>query len=76
MKRSFAKACRNAGITDFVFHDHRHTFNKNCYKAGIPIPTIMKITWHRSLKTSLRYTTIAPEDLKAAVNLTYGVQKA
>jgi len=67
MKRSFTTACQRAGIEGFTFHDLRHTFNTNAYRAGVPIPTIMKITGHKSIAMFRRYTTISPEDLKEAI---------
>jgi integrase len=67
MKRSFTTACQRAGIEDFTFHDFRHTFNTNAYRAGVPIPTIMKITGHKSISMFRCYTTISPEDLKEAI---------
>jgi integrase len=67
MKRSFTTACQRAGIEDFTFHDLRHTFNTNAYRAGVPIPTIMKITGHKSIAMFRGYTTISPEDLKEAI---------
>jgi integrase len=67
MKRSFTNACKKADIEDFTFHDLRHTFNTNAYRAGVPIPTIMKITGHKSMAMFRRYTTITLEDLKEAV---------
>jgi len=67
IRNGFEKACKRAGIEDFVFHDLRHTFNSNAFRAGVPIPVIMKITGHKSLSMFQRYTTISPEDLKGAV---------
>jgi integrase len=67
MKRSFSTACKRAKIKDFTFHDLRHTFNTNAYRAGVPIPTIMKITGHKSITMFRRYTTISLDDLKEAV---------
>jgi integrase len=66
MKRSFTTACQRAELEDFTFHDLRHTFNANAYRAGVPIPTIMNITGHKSVTMFRRYTTISPEDLKEA----------
>jgi integrase len=60
-------ACKRAEIEGFTFHDFRHTFNTNAYRVGVPIPTIMKITGHKSLTMFKRYTTINREDLRAAV---------
>jgi integrase len=67
MKRSFSNACKKANIENFTFHDLRHTFNTNAYRAGVPIPTIMKITGHKSMTMFRRYTTISLEDLKEAI---------
>jgi integrase len=61
-------ACKRAGIENFTFHDLRHTFNTNAFKAGVHIPVIMKITGHKSLTMFKRYTTITTEDLKEAVS--------
>lgn len=67
MKRSFTTPSQRAGIEGFTYHDLRHTFNTNTYRAGVPIPTIMKITGHKSIAMFRRYTTISPEDLKEAI---------
>jgi integrase len=66
-REAFEAAVKRAGIENFTFHDLRHTFNTNAYRAGVPIPTIMKITGHKTLTMFKRYTTITTEDLKAAV---------
>ena len=67
MKRNFTTACQRAGIEGFTFHYLRHTFNTHAYRAGVPIPTIMKITGHKSIAMFRLYTTISPEDLKEAI---------
>jgi integrase len=58
MKRSFATACKRARIEGFTFHDLRHTFNTNAYRAGVSIPN-MKITGHKIIRMFRRYTTIS-----------------
>jgi integrase len=35
IRRAFETACRQAGITDLVFHDLRHTFVTNMRRAGV-----------------------------------------
>jgi integrase len=66
-REAFEAAVKRAGIEGFTFHDLRHTFNTNAYNAEVPIPTIMKITGHKTLTMFKRYTTITTDDLKAAV---------
>lgn len=34
VKKSFSAACREAGITNFTFHDLRHTFGTRLADAG------------------------------------------
>ena len=37
IKRSFSAACREAGITNFTFHDLRHTFGTRLADAGVDV---------------------------------------
>jgi integrase len=37
VRRAFETACREAGITDTVFHDLRHTFVTNMRRAGVDL---------------------------------------
>ena len=67
IREAFAAACKKAEIENFVFHDLRHCFCTNALRVGLPIPTIMKISGHKSLQMFRRYTTITPEDLKLAI---------
>jgi len=67
IRKAFESACKKAEIEDFVFHDLRHTFNTNAYKSGMPIPTIMAITGHKSMSMFQRYLTLQPEDLREAM---------
>jgi integrase len=67
IREAFAAACRRAGIENFVFHDLRHCFCTNAFKAGLPIPIIQKITGHKTMAMFKRYTAIQAEDLKNAI---------
>ncbi len=66
IKRSFARACREAGIADFRFHDLRHTFNTNMRKAGVDRSVIMKITGHKTMSMFERYNTVDGNDAQEA----------
>ncbi len=69
VKRSFNTACRKAGITDFRFHDQRHTFASHLVMAGVDITTVSKLLGHKSLTMTLRYSHLAPNHLQNAVNM-------
>jgi integrase len=48
IKRSFATACRLAGITGLRLHDLRATFTTRALEAGMPKPIVQKLTGHTS----------------------------
>lgn len=43
-------------------HTARRSFATNCYKAGVPIHSIMLITGHRSIDTFMSYISIKKEE--------------
>lgn len=54
-KRSFASACRDAGIEDFNFHDCRHTAITRMIQAGLSPMEVMKVSGHTQPSTFARY---------------------
>lgn len=67
IKKSFAGACRSAGIEDFTPHDLRHTCAAWLVQAGVPLRTVAEILRHASISTTMRYAHLAPEDAAAGV---------
>ena len=59
--------CRELGIEDFRFHDLRHSAVTNLRAAGVDVETIMKIVGHSSVEMFLRYRSVKPEHLDAAM---------
>ena len=67
IKRALQTACEKAGITDFRFHDLRHTYNTFMRRAGVPKEVTMAQTGHETDVMYRRYSTIDGEDQKKAV---------
>ena len=66
LKGAFTAACKGAGITDFRFHDFRHSAITNMRRAGIDLLTIMQISGHKTTVCFTRYNSFREADLKAA----------
>jgi integrase len=62
-KRSFATACRNAGIQDFVFHDLRHCALNNLRRSGNDFFEIMALSGHKTMSCFKRYNLVTEEEL-------------
>lgn len=66
IKKALPNACKKAGITNFRFHDLRHTFNTNMRKTGVDHSVIMKRTGHKTPTMFQRYNTVDLDDAKIA----------
>lgn len=68
VKTGFRKACADAGIHNFVFHDLRHTFGTRLADAGVDVVKIKELMGHASITTTMRYMHASDEGKRAAVN--------
>jgi len=69
--RSFGHAmtrvAKRANITERVWpHRLRHTFATELLRAGIPLPSLMKLLGHSTIKMTLRYAAVSQADVRAA----------
>jgi integrase len=69
VKRSFASACRKAGIEAFRFHDMRHTFASQLVMRGASLKAVQELLGHADLKMTMRYAHLSQEHLRDSVNL-------
>jgi site-specific recombinase XerD len=69
VKRSFASACKKAGIEAFRFHDLRHTFASQLVMRGASLKAGQELWGHASLAMTMRYAHLSHEHLKDSVNL-------
>ncbi len=67
LAREFNKALKKAGITDFKFHDLRHTFATCLAQKGVDLYKISKLLGHRNITMTQRYAHHCPESLKESV---------
>jgi integrase len=69
VKRSFASACRKAGIEAFRFHDLRHSFASQLVMRGASLKAVQELLGHASMAMTMRYSHLSQEHLKDSVNL-------
>lgn len=67
VKRSFATACRRAGIHNFRPHDLRHTCAAWLVQSGVDLSRVRDLLRHKSVVMTERYAHLAPHNVRAAV---------
>ena len=67
LKKSFKRACSQAGISDFRIHDLRHTFASWLVMDGVPLYDVSKLLRHSNIRMTEKYAHLAPDYLHKAV---------
>ena len=69
IRKSFSAACREAGITNFTFHDLRHTFGTRLADAGVDVVKIKELMGHASIVTTMRYIHATDQGKRGAITV-------
>ncbi len=69
VRHSFERACEAAGLTNFHFHDLRHTFASWLIMRGVSLATVSNLLGHTSPTINLRYAHLSPKYLTSAVRV-------
>ena len=64
---AFNSAVKRAGITDFTFHDLRHTFASRLVMRGVDRTTVKELMGHKHINMTLRYAHLAPGHKRSAI---------
>jgi integrase len=68
VNKAWATVCKLAKLRDFRFHDCRHHFGSRLVQKGVDLNTVRELMGHADLKMTLRYSHLAPDNLRAAVD--------
>jgi integrase len=69
LRVAYDKALEKSGITDFHFHDLRHTFATRLVQAGQDLYKVQKLLGHKSIVMTQRYAHHYPESLRSSVEV-------
>jgi site-specific recombinase XerD len=67
-RRWFNEALTDAKIKDYSWHCNRHTFASRLVMAGVDLRTVAELMGHSSIQMTMRYTHLAPQHNRAAVD--------
>jgi integrase len=65
----FKPSLKAARISDFKWHDIRHSFASWLVQDGVPLERVSKLLGHKSLTMTMRYAHLAPHQLHEDVAL-------
>ena len=72
---AFRSALKKAKITDFHFHDLRHTFASHWIMRGGSIKGLQQILGHADIKMTMRYSHLSKEFQKDEIKILEGLTK-
>jgi len=67
-RKHWVKALSNAGVTEFRFHDLRHTCASYLANAGASAPDIQAVLGHKSYETTRKYVHLSSERVQSVTD--------
>lgn len=67
-RKIFLKALKEAGISDFRWHDMRHVFATWMASTGATIQTVSKLLGHSSISVTMKYVGVFRDEMQHGVN--------
>lgn len=67
---------KSAGLKNFRLHDCRHHFASKLVQAGVDLYTVKELLGHSEIAMTERYSHLAPDNLRAAVEKAAGAPTA
>jgi integrase len=75
LHRAFYSAAKRSGLSDFRWHDLRHTFATRLVQAGVDLYTVQKLGRWKETKMVQRYAHHYPESLRRGIEVLDNVRK-
>ena len=76
IRTAFTTALERAGISDFRFHDLRHSFASHFMMRGGSLYDLQQLLGHADIKTTARYAHLSPQHLRAGMVRMEGLTSA
>ena len=69
LRRACCQALKKANVTNFRFHDLRHTFATRMVQSGVDLYMVAKLLGHQDIRTTQRYAHHCTDSLRSGVEV-------
>jgi integrase len=68
VRKGFEATLGRAGLPRMRIHDMRHSFISNLVSAGVDLHTVKELAGHRDIRTTLKYSHLAPGQKRDSID--------